>query len=1053
MSLQKILIVEDQRIVAKDLEVRLQKLGYEVVDAVITGAAAIESARLHKPDLILMDILIEGDIDGIETANIILAENPIPVIYLTAQADDQTFKRATKSAPYGYILKPFQQREIEVTIETVLNRARLEKVLRDNETQLRASNEKFEHFFANSLEGAAFRMLDEPLDWENHPDKEAALNYSLQNLRITKVNQAMLDQYHMSEEEFLGTSLIDLFSNNKTFIKEAIRQLFTLKKLPIEAHEQRPDGSHLWVNGNTSCFLNEQGHILGVFILQRDITHQKFTQDLIQNQAQILEKIAKDFSIEGTMQDICNNIEQLIDNAYCAILALNNDTPSAKLNVLAAPRFSKAQKDRLATFDLQSNNGEKLLAGQDLIFADVQDADITDKFKSFAKENEWNSSWFIPILATNKKLQSILMVNCLRPRLPSELEWNVIKTSVSLTSLAIERNESQQHLQKQALTFANLNDALVITDHDGKIQEWNPAATHMFGYTKNEIAQKSAGAIFRSSDTARSRDFVLNALQREGKWSGEVNFIKKDGVEGISQATVLHLKDHHNEQVGILSINRDITAQKQTEKALKKSEQNLQVIFDNTDQIFVLLDADGQIQAYNQKATEQFTKFWKGNLALKHTWKDIFPKEMQKKVHRDWDRVTKGVTLIDEARFDVDGNKYFFSYSYIPIFNTQREVTQICFTATNITGRKKAEIKILESRVKLEALIENTNDGIWSLDMQLNLTTVNTALQRIFKTYLDQKIQVGDNLIEKLPDSTRTRWKTLFENVLAGERINEEFSLELSHTTVYFDLSANPIINSKGATKGATAFLKNITQKKARENELKRANSELDSFVYRASHDLRAPLRSILGLVSLIRIEPSTEERDNYLGMMEKSTKKLDSFISDLTNLSRNSRLEMTVEAIDFDELITETLENHQFMKNAERVTITSNIQQNGHTFHSNYSRLGIIFQNMMSNAIKYQNPHIDDPFLKVEIELGEKGATLTFTDNGRGIEDKFIGQIFNMFFRATQKSYGSGLGLYITKQAIKKINGRVYVSSQIGQGTSFKILLPNLPPSEASEE
>ncbi|EAY26558.1 PAS domain S-box protein [Microscilla marina] len=1049
MSLQKILIVEDQRIVAKDLEVRLHKLGYEVVDSVITGDAAIESARLYKPDLILMDILIEGDIDGIETAHRILAENPIPIIYLTAQADNQTFKRATESAPYGYILKPFQQREIEVTIKTVLNRARMEKVLRSSETQLRASNEKFEHFFANSLEGAAFRMLEEPLDWENHPDKEQALSEAIHNLRITKVNQAMLEQYHMTEEDFLGTSLIDLFSNNKEFIKEALGQLFTLKQLPIKAHEQRPDGSHIWVNGNTSCFLNEEGHILGVFILQRDVTREKLTQDLIQNQAQILEKIAKDSSIDKTLEHICQNIDQLIDSACCAILGVDRFQPLTKLKVLAAPRLNSTQKEALAAFDLESTNGQKLLNGEKLIFDNIDEAGFTDKFKGFASANQWKASWFIPILSTDKQLQSILMINSLRSSLPSELEWNVIKTSVSLTSLAIERHESQQHLWKQALTFANLNDALVITDHDGNIQEWNPASTNVFGYSQNEIAQKNASTIFRSTNKDTGRDLVLDALKKHGKWSGEVGFVRKDGSSGISQATVLNLKDRQNQAVGILSINRDITTQKETEQALKASEQNFQVIFDNANQVFVLLNAQSEVQTYNKKASELFDRFWPGQLKLKQKWTLLFPEEILQQLVQDWAKVTQGQLVEDEANLNLGGSRLFFSYSYIPIYNDHGTVAQVCFTATDITERKKAEMKIRESRAKLEALIENTDDGIWSVDASLNITTVNTALQKIFKTHLDNTVKIGDNLIEKLPEEFRANWQQLFEKVLSGDRINEEFALELTHTTVYFEASINPIVSTSGISRGATAFLKNISQKKERENELKRANSELDSFVYRASHDLRAPLRSILGLVSLIRIEPSSEERENYLGMMEKSAKKLDNFISDLTNLSRNSRLEMTIEEIDFEELIEETLENHQFMKDANRVQITTDIVKNGHTFYSNYSRLGIIFQNMMSNAIKYQNPDIGNPFLKIDIELSEKGATLTFTDNGRGIEDKFIGQIFDMFFRATQKSYGSGLGLYITKQAIRKIKGRVYVSSQVGQGTSFKILLPNLPEGE----
>ncbi len=559
MSLHKILIVEDQRIVAKDLEVRLQKLGYDIVDSVITGQAAIESARKHQPDLILMDILIEGDLDGIETANIILAETPIPIVYLTAQADKQTFKRATASSPYGYILKPFQQREIEVTIETVLNRAKMEKVLRSNEAALRKSNEKFERFFANALEGAAFRMLDKPLNWDNHPDQDAAVDYAIHHLKITKVNQAMLDQYRLDEATFFKMSLADLYHHNLALIKNVIKQLFTLKKLPIEVREQRPDGSHLWVDGNVSCFLNSEGHIVGIFILQRDVTQQKLSGELIRTQSRILEKIAKSAPINDILSDICQNITHLIDQTCCAILSLDDQGAAHNLRVLVAPSMSQTQITTLESFNLKSDNGQRLLRGEEIILQDIATDDVTEKFKQVAKEYSWKSCWLIPVLATNQQLQSILMINCLRSHTPSNLERDVVKTSVSLTALAIERDAAQQRLQKQALTFENLNDALVITDYDGNIQEWNPAARYMFGYARNEISQKNAESIFRSPNLRTKRKNVLEALDQYGKWMGEVQFVKKDGTLGISKSTVLHLKDEDEQKVGILSINRDIT--------------------------------------------------------------------------------------------------------------------------------------------------------------------------------------------------------------------------------------------------------------------------------------------------------------------------------------------------------------------------------------------------------------------------------------------------------------------------------------------------------------
>ncbi|MGB7894923.1 MAG: response regulator, partial [Microcoleus sp.] len=117
-----ILIVEDELLIAKNLSPKLEKLGYQIADIVSSGADAIQRARELRPDLILMDIVIKGDIDGIETAAIINQELDIPIIYTTAYADDETLQRAENTGSYGYLLKPFKEREMHATIKIALSK-------------------------------------------------------------------------------------------------------------------------------------------------------------------------------------------------------------------------------------------------------------------------------------------------------------------------------------------------------------------------------------------------------------------------------------------------------------------------------------------------------------------------------------------------------------------------------------------------------------------------------------------------------------------------------------------------------------------------------------------------------------------------------------------------------------------------------------------------------------------------------------------------------------------------------------------------------------------
>lgn len=130
-----VLIVEDESIVAKDIQRRLETLGYTVSAIVASGENAVEKAR-DNPDVVLMDIVLKGDMDGIKAAEIIRSQFSIPVIYMTSYADDKTLERAKVTEPYGYILKPFEDRELHTIIEIALHKHEMEKKVRESEQWL-----------------------------------------------------------------------------------------------------------------------------------------------------------------------------------------------------------------------------------------------------------------------------------------------------------------------------------------------------------------------------------------------------------------------------------------------------------------------------------------------------------------------------------------------------------------------------------------------------------------------------------------------------------------------------------------------------------------------------------------------------------------------------------------------------------------------------------------------------------------------------------------------------------------------------------------------------
>lgn len=190
MAAPKILLVEDERIPAFNLQQRLRKLGYDVPSIVPSGAEALVLIEQQRPDMVLMDIHIEGDIDGIETAGRIPPEWMIPVIYLTAYSEEATLQRAAATKPYGYLLKPFSERELHATIQMALQRHATELALRQREAELERSQEDFRFLFASN-----------PLPmWV----------CDLETLGFLDVNEAAVAAYGYSRDEFLRMTITQI---------------------------------------------------------------------------------------------------------------------------------------------------------------------------------------------------------------------------------------------------------------------------------------------------------------------------------------------------------------------------------------------------------------------------------------------------------------------------------------------------------------------------------------------------------------------------------------------------------------------------------------------------------------------------------------------------------------------------------------------------------------------------------------------------------------------------------------------------------------------------
>ncbi|MCI0751083.1 MAG: HAMP domain-containing histidine kinase [Flammeovirgaceae bacterium] len=226
--------------------------------------------------------------------------------------------------------------------------------------------------------------------------------------------------------------------------------------------------------------------------------------------------------------------------------------------------------------------------------------------------------------------------------------------------------------------------------------------------------------------------------------------------------------------------------------------------------------------------------------------------------------------------------------------------------------------------------------------------------------------------------------------------------------------------------------------------KLLKTNTELDRFVYSTSHDLRAPLRSVLGLVNLAKKSESHDELDLCLDLIRGRVEKLDELLKDITDYSRNINYHIQKKRIDVKALIESVAQEILFSVNKESVRLSVDVPY-GLMINTDQERLKIVLHNIVKNAIEHHDYTKPDRYVTISAEPFLRSLTISVKDNGKGIYPDYQPFIFNMFYRASERAAGSGLGLYIVKEILEKLPGKISFHSEIGKGSTFEVTLPGV--------
>jgi PAS domain S-box-containing protein len=666
---------------------------------------------------------------------------------------------------------------------------------------------------------------------------------------------------------------------------------------------------------------------------------------------------------------------------------------------------------------------------------------------------------------------------------------NVLGIFAAARDVTTQKQASQY---MRSLIEASL-DPLVTISPEGKITDVNEASEKVTGVTRGELIGTDFSNYFTEPEKARVgykkvfeegsvSDYPLTIRHKQGRladvlYNASVYKDDKGHVLGVFAAArdVTQLNAHNLErekrtiELANLKIELDQKIACLNEAAIvSESDANGNIIFANDKFCEIsgykreellgvnhrILKSGKQSDALhlNMMKTISTGGIFKGNLLNKKKGgKEFYWVDATIMPFKDLDgKIIKYVSI----RFDITAEveqKEALTKQAEALRVSEEDLQNI-----NVELEVRSAKDLIGSENRFRSLFDNAPQCMLVVDLNSEkIVNANKSAVALFKYSTDDLFKMGPRELspEWQPDgiASDTKINADIEMLRKGEMVIKEW--------LFKDASGNDILAEMSIimpsdTDKFQVYVnivdvteKSIIKEKLRQQleELKKTNSELDRFVYSASHDLRSPLKSLLGLSNMIIDDISPDDRSQleHMSMMQSSIIKLDNFIEDILDYSRNARKEVKKKAIDFEQTIDEIRNNLAHMDGANTIELKLEINQKME-FISDRARVNMIFSNLISNAIKYKDNSKESPFIAINVDCNYDFATISIEDNGIGIDEKNLDRIFDMFYRATKASTGSGLGLYIAKEAIEKVNGSIKIKSKLTHGTQVSIRIPN---------
>jgi len=619
-----------------------------------------------------------------------------------------------------------------------------------------------------------------------------------------------------------------------------------------------------------------------------------------------------------------------------------------------------------------------------------------------------------------------------------------------------ERIKAEEKLKNtnERLNYHINNTPLAVVEHDDlfRVTFWSKRAEEIFGWKEEEVMGKNSFDFLIYADDIEVVDDKIEAMREgisESKYF-EARNLTKDGNIIYCRWHNSTLRDANGKVSSILSIIWNYTEQYMMELELREAVAKFRSLAEKS-LVGIYIIQDNRLAYINPKFAEIFG-YEESELNSSFPVKTLVDESYRK----DLDNYLNHLVAGKETVFhEIKGVKKDGQIIYFELFGNSTEFNgkpAIIGTLIDITRRKRAESRLRKSEANMNAIFNNTDIAYVLVDRKLRLLSYNEAAANFARKELKVKARPGDYVPDLFPPGKKERMAEFFGKAINGEMTEYEVCYQQPDQGCnWYNVRIFPISGGADVTFGSIATVTDITERKRTElnreqitKDLIYRNEALNQFTYIISHNLRAPVSSILGLANVLNeMEMTNEEKSEAIAGIAEATHKLDEVIKDLNNILQvKNEVHRYKEEVSFSGLVAEIeiyINRFYVDEKINIITDFSSLEK----FNTIKSYFHSIFYNLISNSIKYRNPRID-AVIEIRSEISGDFFALTFKDNGIGFNLDEVGdRIFEMYRRFHLHVEGKGMGLYMVKTQVESLGGKIIIKSEVNKGTEFRLEFP----------